>query len=272
MDYKRIYNELISNAKNRALSADTYTETHHILPRSLGGKDNPANLVELTYREHILAHRLLYRLHPKSKELAYAFHMMVRGNRYSEQINHRYSLSQLEEAKDAIIRARTGTKHSNETRDKIKQTWQRKVENGYVGPNTNKTTSDETKQKMSDAKKGKPRSQETKDKISETKRKQIAENGHHRTGKKHSTETREKLRIARANREERKRGVKKSIFINGKMYQYYGDMPDYIKDMVGDDSVGNPTECTNSTIEEVDNITFEPFEDTASADYEGTVI
>lgn len=36
-----------------------YLETHHILPRSLGGKDTKENLVNLTAREHFLAH-LLY--------------------------------------------------------------------------------------------------------------------------------------------------------------------------------------------------------------------
>jgi hypothetical protein len=33
---------------------------HHILPKYLGGTDDPSNLVELTVEEHAEAHRLLY--------------------------------------------------------------------------------------------------------------------------------------------------------------------------------------------------------------------
>jgi hypothetical protein len=34
-------------------------ETHHILPRSLGGSNDKCNLVLLTYKEHFVCHRLL---------------------------------------------------------------------------------------------------------------------------------------------------------------------------------------------------------------------
>ena len=33
---------------------------HHIIPKHLGGTDDPSNLVELTVQEHAEAHRLLY--------------------------------------------------------------------------------------------------------------------------------------------------------------------------------------------------------------------
>lgn len=33
---------------------------HHIIPRHIGGTDNPSNLVELTVEEHAEAHRVLY--------------------------------------------------------------------------------------------------------------------------------------------------------------------------------------------------------------------
>jgi len=36
---------------------------HHIIPRYLGGLDDPSNLVELTVEEHAEAHRLLYEQH-----------------------------------------------------------------------------------------------------------------------------------------------------------------------------------------------------------------
>ena len=37
-------------------------ETHHIIPRSLGGGDEPENLVRLTAREHFVCHWLLTRM------------------------------------------------------------------------------------------------------------------------------------------------------------------------------------------------------------------
>lgn len=55
-----MYDSIVQNARksNRKVDSTTY-ECHHILPRSLGGDDNPENLVLLTFREHYLAHTLL---------------------------------------------------------------------------------------------------------------------------------------------------------------------------------------------------------------------
>lgn len=61
MDYSRIYDHLINDAKHRALSG--YKEKHHILPRSMGGSNFKSNLVNLTAREHFVAHLLLWRIH-----------------------------------------------------------------------------------------------------------------------------------------------------------------------------------------------------------------
>ena len=36
---------------------------HHIIPRHLGGTDDPSNLIELTVEEHAEAHRILYETH-----------------------------------------------------------------------------------------------------------------------------------------------------------------------------------------------------------------
>jgi hypothetical protein len=55
--YTKWYNQIIERAKHRDL--DDYTESHHIIPESLGGSDAPENLVNLTAREHFLCHWLL---------------------------------------------------------------------------------------------------------------------------------------------------------------------------------------------------------------------
>ena len=36
---------------------------HHIIPRHAGGTDDPSNIVELTIRQHALAHKKLYKEH-----------------------------------------------------------------------------------------------------------------------------------------------------------------------------------------------------------------
>ncbi len=55
------YFNLCSSRKNldRRKSKEVYYESHHITPKSLGGSDEPDNLVLLTAREHFIAHMLL---------------------------------------------------------------------------------------------------------------------------------------------------------------------------------------------------------------------
>jgi hypothetical protein len=41
---------------------------HHIIPRHMGGTDDPSNLIELTIEEHAEAHRLLYEQYGKIED------------------------------------------------------------------------------------------------------------------------------------------------------------------------------------------------------------
>lgn len=58
MDYNKIYNDFMLDRKKHPRYTGYY-EKHHILPRALGGTDDPNNLVKLTAREHCLAHMIL---------------------------------------------------------------------------------------------------------------------------------------------------------------------------------------------------------------------
>jgi hypothetical protein len=60
--YTKWYYNLINRAKNRILVRGEYYETHHIIPKSLGGTDNKTNLVKLTAREHFVCHLLLIKM------------------------------------------------------------------------------------------------------------------------------------------------------------------------------------------------------------------
>ena len=78
MDYKRIYDELILKGKERKTISPC--ETHHILPRSMGGSDSSENLVDLTPREHFVAHKLLWKIHSVGP-MASAFILMSNLNK-----------------------------------------------------------------------------------------------------------------------------------------------------------------------------------------------
>ena len=41
---------------------------HHIIPKHMGGTDDPGNLVELTVEEHAAAHRILYEQYGKIED------------------------------------------------------------------------------------------------------------------------------------------------------------------------------------------------------------
>ncbi len=79
MDYHRIYREFIADRKAREASLMGYTERHHILPRSLGGGDEAANLIRLTAEDHFFAHLLLAKVYGGRMWAPVAF--MVKGQR-----------------------------------------------------------------------------------------------------------------------------------------------------------------------------------------------
>lgn len=73
---------LIKKSKRRK-ELDSYSELHHIIPKSLGGDDKESNLVRLTYREHFLSHWLLTKFTEKENKRKMSFalsHMKRRGN------------------------------------------------------------------------------------------------------------------------------------------------------------------------------------------------
>jgi len=88
--YKRIYDKLINKRKVDQLDKnECYCESHHILPRSLGGSDDPENLVNLTAREHYIAHRLLVKFTEGNDyyKMQWALHRIVHGK--TEPLNSR---------------------------------------------------------------------------------------------------------------------------------------------------------------------------------------
>lgn len=109
MDYKNQYNKLIERAKSRSLSG--YTESHHIIPRCMGGTDSQDNLVELTAREHYIAHLLLVKIYPNKYTLIKAVNMMCMGHSEHRSANRMYGWLR-ERFSSEMSRSQTGTGNS----------------------------------------------------------------------------------------------------------------------------------------------------------------
>lgn len=101
MNYKAIYDNLIKRASGRVIDHSIYYETHHIMPKCLGGSDDVINLVKLTAREHYIAHLCLIKIYPGNAKLVKAAVMMCcnskttkrSGNRIYEWLRKKHSVA-----------------------------------------------------------------------------------------------------------------------------------------------------------------------------------
>jgi hypothetical protein len=117
MDYKKIYDKIIENRKKNPLTGGEYDETHHIIPRSLGGSDDTENLVKLTAREHFIVHALLAEMYENESfewyKMNHAFIMMkVSNDNQCRYINNRlYEYKRLDFSK-VMKKSQSGKKNS----------------------------------------------------------------------------------------------------------------------------------------------------------------
>ena len=95
MNYQNIYDNIIRRGQSRVLTE--YKESHHIVPRCLGGTDEPSNLVDLTPEEHYTCHQLLVKIYPDNNKLLNAALFMTangmgrRSNKVYGWLKRRYS-------------------------------------------------------------------------------------------------------------------------------------------------------------------------------------
>lgn len=62
MDYQAVYDRFIQSRRERENSLSEF-DRHHVVPRCLGGEDDPENLIRLSYGDHLFAHVLLAKIH-----------------------------------------------------------------------------------------------------------------------------------------------------------------------------------------------------------------
>ena len=161
--YKKWYDAIIKKAQNRKL--DSYSELHHIIPRSLGGSDSTDNLISLTAREHFVCHILLTKFTEGQdrNKMLHAAILMKSANTYQD----RYFNSRLYETvrrdyaekrsldQQGIGNSYYGKKHSDETRAKMSASKKKLYGNGNH-PHIGMKRSDEVKRNISLARKGQP--------------------------------------------------------------------------------------------------------------------
>lgn len=84
--YTKWYYSIISKSQKR-VNYEGYTERHHIIPKSLGGTNEPSNLVKLTAKEHFICHLLLIKMTEGSNrtKMRYASWMMVKNNKNQDR-------------------------------------------------------------------------------------------------------------------------------------------------------------------------------------------
>lgn len=69
--------ENILNTKGRNGCGDIYFESHHIIPKCLGGTNDCDNIIDLFANEHFIAHKLLAEQYPDNQKLVNAYAIMA---------------------------------------------------------------------------------------------------------------------------------------------------------------------------------------------------
>jgi hypothetical protein len=101
--YTQIYYSIINRAKEQnKIKLDNH-QTHHIIPKSIGGADDADNLVNLTYKEHRVCHCLLIKMQINTNNEikmrhAYGFfnkHSKFNGPRYKRGKDNVFSSNRI---------------------------------------------------------------------------------------------------------------------------------------------------------------------------------
>lgn len=182
--YYKWYKQLTSKQDRRL---GCYIEKHHIIPRSMGGKDTKENLVVLTAREHYIAHLLLTKcVENKYKgKILHAYIMMAQVKDINQERFYKVNSRIFEVRKIESDKLKRDYRHTEKARESISKNLKgvskpefteehkKNISKGHKGQKAwNKNLkgivkcSDETKLKMSKAAKGKVVKDSTKQKLS----------------------------------------------------------------------------------------------------------
>jgi hypothetical protein len=129
----------------------TIYHKHHIVPRHMGGTDEPSNLTELTIEEHAEAHRILYETYGKHEDYL-AWQGLLALIPKAEIMRELHKLGRRKTDQFLFDKyGVTNPSHIPEVREKLSITMKKQYQNG--------------KRKSTVSFSGKTHSQETKNKI-----------------------------------------------------------------------------------------------------------
>ena len=154
--YEEFINNILEN-RGRFECGEEYHETHHILPRCMGGTDDEENLIDLFAREHFEAHRLLALENPKIKGLVYAWWCMSYITSNTTKQRYKITAKEYEEVRTEISKIMTGSNNPMYGKHHTEKEKERLCElfSGKNNPFYGKRHTEEAKNKISKANKGK---------------------------------------------------------------------------------------------------------------------
>ena len=172
------------------------THTHHIVPRHIGGTDDPSNLVELTVEEHAEAHRILFETYGRWQD-------EVAWKTLSGQITSYEAVQQIRRLANLGNKNFEGKTHSEEARTKISEAQKVNMIGNQRALGHTKT--EECKQNISKALIGHNKTNYGGYKLSDETKKKMSESRKGDNNPAKRADVREKLRQAALRREAKKR-------------------------------------------------------------------
>lgn len=117
-----IYLAIIERSLRRG-KIEKYTEKHHIIPKCIGGINGEENIVSLTAREHLIAHKLLIRIFANYRDIKrkmigglWAMAVLRKDDRRIKMNSREFEKTRIE-----YFHSRKGIQVSLETRQKISE-------------------------------------------------------------------------------------------------------------------------------------------------------
>jgi hypothetical protein len=118
MNYQKIYKDFIFDRRIKEvdmIASGVYVERHHIVPRSMGGSDDPENLIALTAGDHFFAHLCLAKAHGE-KQWAAVWAMCGMSNRSRRNFDRSWAVSRKQWFKNLRMKNKTAFAESRNGR------------------------------------------------------------------------------------------------------------------------------------------------------------
>lgn len=126
--YIKFINSRIRLNKSRNISKDQGHD-HHIFPVSWGGSNDDYNIIRLTFKEHVIAHHILY--YTNDPSMIAAFYSMCNIARQSD-IRYNLTANQYQELQERMYPIKCVNSKKNMSDPKIRQKISKKLKGRFV--------------------------------------------------------------------------------------------------------------------------------------------